>query len=115
VQAKEWGNVEPKIIITHNLGDGVRPISKWFEILMGLRKALFVQMQPKFFTHLKLVLHPMLIMSLLVLGIGLLHLVNLLVDVKDVFNRPDLFISLKLYMCGFCQSSEMRHGNINQT
>ena len=29
VQAKEGGNVELKIIFTHNLGDGVRFISEW--------------------------------------------------------------------------------------
>jgi hypothetical protein len=69
VQAKEWGNVELKSIVSHNLGNGVRTISEWSELLMGSGKAFFLQMQPNFVAHLKLVWHPMLIMSLLVLGI----------------------------------------------
>ena len=39
---------------------------------MGLYKAFFLQMQPNFVAHLKLMWHPMLIMALLVLGITLL-------------------------------------------
>jgi hypothetical protein len=35
VQDKERGNVECKIIVTHNLGDGVWPISEWSNLLMG--------------------------------------------------------------------------------
>jgi hypothetical protein len=87
VQAKEGGNVELKIIVTHNLGDGVRSI--WSgKILMGSCKAFFLQMQPNFISHLKLVWHPVLIMALLVLGIGLLqNILNLLVDVLDSFNE----------------------------
>jgi hypothetical protein len=72
VQAKERGNVELKIIVTHNLGDGVRPIMEWEKLPMGPCKAFFLQVQPNFVSHLKLMWHPMLIMALLVLGIRLL-------------------------------------------
>jgi hypothetical protein len=72
VQAKERRNVELESIITHNLGDGVRPITEWVKLLMGFCKALFLQVQPNFVTHLKLMWHPVLIMALLVLVIGLL-------------------------------------------
>jgi hypothetical protein len=43
VQAKEWWSVELKRIVTHILGDGVRPIEKWEEILMGPCKMLLLQ------------------------------------------------------------------------
>jgi hypothetical protein len=72
VQAKERRNVELKRIIIHNLGDGLRPIIEWVKIPMGFGKAFFLQMQPNFVTDLKLIWHPMLIMALLVLVIGLL-------------------------------------------
>jgi hypothetical protein len=41
VQAKERGNTQFKIILTHNLCDGVRPISEWFDIPMGGCEVLF--------------------------------------------------------------------------
>jgi hypothetical protein len=72
VQVKERRNIEIKRIVTHILGDGVQPITKWMKILMGPCKAFFLQVKPNFFTHLKLMWHPMLIMALLVLGIGIL-------------------------------------------
>ena len=72
MQAKEWGNVELKIIVSHNIGDGVRPILEWYELLMGSGKAFFLQVQPNFVDHMKLMRHPMLIMALFVLVIGLL-------------------------------------------
>jgi hypothetical protein len=72
VQAKERRNVELKIIIPHDLGDVVRPITEWENLSMGSYKAFFLQVQPNFFTHLKLMWHPMLIMELLILVIGLL-------------------------------------------
>jgi hypothetical protein len=72
VQAKERRNVELKIIITHNLGDGVRSIMEWVKLPMGSCKVFFLQVQPNFVSHLKLMWHPMLIMALLVLVIGLL-------------------------------------------
>ena len=72
VQAKERRNVELKIIIPHRLGDGVQPIMEWYKLLMGSYKAFFLQVQPNFVAHLKLMWHPMLIMALLVLVIGLL-------------------------------------------
>ena len=72
MQAKERRNVELKIIIPHGLGDVVRPITEWVKLLMGSCKAFFLQVQPNFVTHLKLMWQSMLIMALLVLGIGLL-------------------------------------------
>jgi hypothetical protein len=82
VQAKEGGNVELKRIVTHNLGNGVRSISEWKELLMGSCKALFLQVQLNFISHLKLVWHPVLIMVLLELGIGILkNISNLLANV----------------------------------
>ena len=72
MQNKEGGNVELKIIVTHNLGDGVRPIMEWEKIPMGPCKSFFLQMQPNFVSHLKMVWHLVLIMVLLILGIGLL-------------------------------------------
>ena len=45
-------------------------------------------MQPKFVTHLELVWHPMLIMSLLVLHIGAVqYVMGLLEDVLNVLNE----------------------------
>jgi hypothetical protein len=99
VQAKEGGNVELKIIVTHNLGDGVRSIAEWMKLLMGSCKAFFLQVQPNFISHLKLVWHPVLIMALLVLGIGLLqNILNLLADVLDSFNEPGGFVGFSLCM-----------------
>jgi hypothetical protein len=72
VQAKEWGKVELKKIITHNLGDGVGSITEWMKLLMRPCKAFFLQVKPNFVSHLKLVWHPVLIMELLALGIRLL-------------------------------------------
>jgi hypothetical protein len=71
VQAKERRNVELKGIIPHGLGDGVYPITEWVKLSMGSCKAFFLQVQPNFVSHLKLMWHPMFIMALLVLVIGL--------------------------------------------
>jgi hypothetical protein len=99
VQAKEGGNVELKIIVTHNLGDGIRSIAEWMKLPMGSCKVFFLQVQPNFISHLKLVWHPVLIMALLVLGIGLLqNILNLLVDVMDPLNEPGSFVSFSLSM-----------------
>jgi hypothetical protein len=72
VQAKERGNVELKRIATQNLGDGLKPITEWDKILMRHFKVFFLQVQPDFVSHLKIMWHPMLIMAFLVLGIILL-------------------------------------------
>ena len=69
VQTKEWGKAEFKCFVSHSLGNGVRTISEWSEFPIGSGKAFLLQMQPDFVAHLKLVWPPMLIMSLLVLGI----------------------------------------------
>jgi hypothetical protein len=72
VQAKERRNIEHKINIPHNLGDGVWPITEWAKLLMWSYKTFFLQVQPNFVAHLKLMWNLMLIMALLVLVIGLL-------------------------------------------
>jgi hypothetical protein len=103
VKTKEGGNVELKIIVTHNLGDGVRSIAEWTKILMGSCKVFFLQVQPKFISHLKLVLHRVLIMTLLVLGIGILqNIMNLLADVLGLFNESGGFVDFGLSMRQLC-------------
>jgi hypothetical protein len=72
VQAKERRNVELKIIMPHGLGDSVWTITEWVKLSMGSCKSFFLQLQPNFVAHLELMWHPMLIMVLFVLVIGLL-------------------------------------------
>jgi hypothetical protein len=92
VLAKERRNVEIKIIITHNLGDVVKPIIEQENLMMGYDKGLFLQMQPNFVTHLKRMWHLVLIMTLLVIVIGILQdILNLLEDVLDLLNGPGGF------------------------
>ena len=74
VQAEERRNVEFKSIIPHGLGDSVRSITEWVKLPMGYCKAFFLQVQPNFVTHLKLMRHQMLIMALFVLVIGLFRI-----------------------------------------
>jgi hypothetical protein len=69
VQAKEWGKVELKSVVTHNLGDGVGSIMEWTKLPMRPCKVFFLQEQPNFVSYLKLVWNPVLIMELLVLSI----------------------------------------------
>jgi len=90
VYFKEWGNVELEKIVSHNLGDVVRPISEWSYIPKGSRKEFFQQMEPNFITHLKLIWHLMLIMLLFVLGIGLLQ------DVMNLMENVPWMHSIKL-------------------
>jgi hypothetical protein len=99
VQAKEGENVELKIIVTHSLGDGVISIAEWTNISMGSCKVFFLQVQPNFISHLKLLWHPVLIMAFIVLGIGLLqNILNLLADVMDSFNEPGGFVGFGFHM-----------------
>jgi hypothetical protein len=72
VKAKEWGKVELKRIVTHILGDSLWSITEWKMFSMRPYKAFFLQVQPNFVSHLKLVWHPVLVMVLIVLGIGIL-------------------------------------------
>jgi hypothetical protein len=107
VQAKEGGNVELKRIVTHNLGDGVRFIAEWTNLVMESCKELFIQLQPNFIVYLKLVWHSVLIMVLLVLGIGLIqNILNLLVDVLDSFNEMGDFFGFTLCMGRFFHGSQ---------
>ena len=59
-------------------------------------------MQPNFVTHLEFVWNLMLIMALLVLGVGFLqNIMDLLLDVLNIFNEPSGFVSLYVSMKGF--------------
>ncbi|MCY6525157.1 hypothetical protein, partial [Actinobacillus pleuropneumoniae] len=65
-----------------------------------------MQVQPDFITHLKLVWHPMLIMSLLVLGIRFLqNVMDLLANMLDVLNEVIFFICFGLDMSRIYVSS----------
>jgi hypothetical protein len=44
MQIKEGWSVELKIIATDNLGDSLRPIKKWLNLLMGPSEILLLQM-----------------------------------------------------------------------
>lgn len=60
-------------------------------------EAFFLYMQPNFITTLKLLWNPMLVMSLLILGTGVLKDdMDLLVDVLDLFNKLGCLINLNL-------------------
>ena len=72
MQTKEGGNVKLKIVFTQSISDGVQTIMEWAKLPIGPCMAFFLQMQPKFFAHLKLMWHLMLIMVFSVLGIRLL-------------------------------------------
>ena len=73
-------------------------------------------MQPDFVTHLKLVWYPMLIMSLLVLGILFLqNVMDLLVNMLDVLNEAIFLICFELDMSQIYVSSYKWHGHINGT
>ena len=91
-----------KSIVTHNLGDGVRPIEKCTKLPIGSYEALFLQMQPNLVTHLEFVWNLMLIMALLVLGIDFLqNIMDLLSNVLNIFNELGGFFSLYVSMRGF--------------
>ena len=67
---------------------------EWVKHSMGSYKALFLQVQPNFVTPLKLMWHPLLIMVLHVLVIGLLKdILNMLADVLDPFNELGFFFN----------------------
>ena len=72
---------ELKNIISHNLGNKVRPISKMSRLSMAFGKVFFLQMKPSFVAHLKLVCHAILVVSLCVLSIGYVqYVMELLAD-----------------------------------
>ena len=81
-------------------------MAKWTKILIKSSEALFLQMQPNLVAHLEFVWNSMLIMALLVLGIGFLqNLMDLLLDVLNIFNEFGVFVSLcvsmrRFMMCG---------------
>jgi hypothetical protein len=97
VKFKEGGKVDLKIIVTHSLGDGLRSIIEWKKLPMIPCKAFFLQVQPNFVSHMKLMWHLVLIMALIVLVIGLLkNIWNLLVDVLDrSINQVDFLSSFR--------------------
>ena len=116
MQAKEWGNAELKCIVSHSLGNGVRAISEWSEFPIGSDKAFLLQMQPDFVAHLKLVWHPMLIMSFLVLSIRFLqNVMALLANMLDVLNEAICLICFELDMSQIYVNSCKWHSHINGT
>ena len=66
---------------------------------IGSCEVLFLQMQPNLVAHLEFVWNPMLIMALLVLGIGFLqNIMDLLLDVLNIFNETGGFVGLCVSM-----------------
>jgi hypothetical protein len=75
---------------------------------MGPCKEFFLQVQPNFVSHLKLLWHLVLIMALIVPGIRLLlNILNLLAYVMDPLNEPGGFVIFSWRMgqvfMGHCQ------------
>ena len=92
MQTKEWWNTELEGVVPYSLGDGVSPISKWVKLAVGSSEAFLLQIYPYFVTHLEVVWHPMLIMSLLGLSFGSVqYVMNLLVDVLNVLDDTICF------------------------
>jgi hypothetical protein len=106
MQTKEGWSVVLKIIATHNLGNSVRPITKWLKLPMGPGEILILQMKPDFVANLKLVLYHVFIMALLVLSIGFMqNLLDLLADVLNLLNESGGFFDHGLikrigFLCG---------------
>ena len=72
------------------------------KLAMGSCEHLFMQMQPNLIPNLELVWNLMLVMSLLVFSIGIFqNVMELLVDVLDLFNKYGDLISLILSMGRF--------------
>ena len=72
---------------------------KWKKLHIGSCEVLFLQMQPNLVTHVEFVWNPMLIMALLVLGIGFMqNIMDLLLDVLNIFNEPGGFVNLYMRM-----------------
>jgi hypothetical protein len=71
VQEKKGEKVDINKIVNHNLGDGVRSIMEWKNLIMRPCKVFFMQVKTNFVDHLKLVWHLVFIMEFLVLGIRL--------------------------------------------
>ena len=83
---------------------------------MGSCKAFFLQVQPNFVAHLKLMWNSMLIMALLVLVIRLLYyILNLLADVMDPLNESGGFVSLSWSRRGFGRGDRKGKCNIYGT
>jgi hypothetical protein len=71
-------------------------------------------MQPDLVAHLEFVWNPMLIMALLVLGIGFLqNIMDLLLDVLNVFNELGGFVVISISMRGFGLCGCKRKSYIN--
>jgi hypothetical protein len=66
---------------------------------MGPCYVFFLQVQPNFISHLKLVWQTVLIMALFVPGIGLLqNILKLLMDVLGPLNELSIFFEFNLFM-----------------
>ena len=84
--------------------------------MIGSNKTFLLYMQLDLLSHLKLMWCPMLIMTFFVLSIGFIHdIMNLLVDVLNVFNKLDGLINFVLNMSKFYLCSCKMHCNINGT
>jgi hypothetical protein len=114
MHTKEGWSVELKIIATHNLGDSIRPITKWVKLLMEIDETLLLQMQPDFVANLKWVWYLVLIMELLVLSIGFMkNILDLLADVLNPVNESGGFVDRRLIGGRVCMCGGKRNCNIN--
>ena len=103
---RPWGmmpkltyNPELEGIVPYSLGDGVRPILERENLAVGSSELLLLQMYPHFATHLEVVWHPMLIISLLVPSIeSVQYVMNLLEDVLNALYEVVCFVSFRLDM-----------------
>jgi hypothetical protein len=94
---------DPLGYVSQNLGNYVSSIVKWPHLPVGSCKMLFLQMKPNLVAHLKLVGNPMLIMTLLILGIGFLqNIMDMLADFLNPFNESSCLVRLRLSMGRFC-------------
>ena len=116
MQTKEWWNTKLEGIVPYNLGDGVRPILERAKLAVGSSEALLLQILPHFITHLEVVWHLMLIMSLLVLSIGSVqYVMKLLVDVLNALDEDVCFVNFRLDMSQIGLSSCKWYDYVNGT
>jgi hypothetical protein len=95
VQVDKGWKIKFKSILTHDLGDGVGLVSKWFDLLFGACEFPFLIVQLYPVTNLKLVWNSMPIVSLIVLVVVYLqNILNLLLDELGPFNNFHCFVCL---------------------
>jgi hypothetical protein len=112
VQDKEGENTYHKIIVNHNLSDGVSNITKWKILPMGSCNLLLLQMHPNPVSHLKLVWN----LVFLIITIPFLqNTMDLLADVVNPLNKLGGFVFLRLKMGIFFPCGHKGKCNINGT